>query len=248
MRSILLIIVLILLSIHPARAANFSLVQSRVSTTPSTGLAFSGSVTAGNLLVVNVAWYQAAGMAPTLSSVADGGADTFTVSSCGADQSQIVNTNAAYVLVSASGTPTITPTFSSAPTAYVLFIYEYSYTGTATYDTCTSANIVGTNTSSTLTTSHTNELITTVLNSDSGYLGIPSGFATTPPDFLQFPIGAIYEADSTDLLDSGATGSKSIDWPLNSSGNAAQTNMAFYTTGGGGGNASHPLSLLGVGK
>jgi hypothetical protein len=230
------------------QAAN-AYVQSRWSDGGSTtSVTNSGTFTAGNLIACVVIWIDTTN---TLTSVTDGGSNTYTLvnnNTNGAGGGRISN---AYAMNIAGFTGTITGTFSGAALWSSLQCHEVS--GAATTGALDKSTAGGVNTSSTATDAVTITGVTTTANGEYviAALVVTNGnTAAAGTNYTQrISNNGVTREFSEDQIQSSAgaiaptftaSGAGSTNWQIGM--------MTFFAAGGGGAAATYRRGLLlGVG-
>lgn len=211
----------------------FTFVQKKSGT--NAGVTLTSSVTSGNLLVVLLSWYASG----TVSTVTGG--NTYTQATGALAQNGDKNTDIWYVLSAAAGSTTVSATFSAA-VAYAIHVYEFSATASVLFDTASNATGTAALTSSiSLSVATANEALLSIIDqSGSSTPTVPSTWAATEHT------SAAYYDDSSYLADAGGTGSKTANWDLTSTGDYAESMIAFKLSGVGGGGGGKPAYYYGM--
>lgn len=182
------------------------------------------TVTSGNLLIVGASWYQDTHGLTNLSD----GTNSWVHASGALVQNTDWNTDVWYVLSCASGSTTVTPTWSGGtPLGFALHFYEFNPGGVVSFDTAsTNTDITGTvtGTSINLATALAGELLFSIVNqSGSATPTIPTGW-----DGADLHTGSAYFDDSSYRLNAGAAGAgKTADWDFGSFGAYTESFVAF---------------------
>jgi hypothetical protein len=201
----------------------FSRIQSGSANNGAVTL--GSSVTAGSLLVIKIASFNA------VVTGISGNSNTYVqaTSAQGFNATITEYTDIWYVLSANSGSTTVTVTTTAG--TYSVHVREYSVTGgTPALDVATNGSGNAFSTSLSLTTATPNELLCSMVAVNTTTGTLPSSWA----DLVH--TNGSFDDFSGNLEDAGAAGSVSANWTgFGSSSQYAESFAAFKITGGGGG-------------
>lgn len=239
----LLLVLCLLLCLRPSAQAAIAFVNVGVGTadiSATTIAAAATSHTAGNLLVVGIAW---SGSAITVSSIANTAGDTFVQVSGALNTSNANERTDLWYVSSAIGnaSDTVTVTFSAGATLRRVIVAQYSGT-----DTSTPLDVAATGYTAAGTSVTTANLVTTVAN-EVIVAFEASGSATTPTAGASFTLrnGANTRYQLEDrIVASTSTYTASMTGTVNTT---MVMSAATFKQAGGAAAVVPTLTLLGVG-